>query len=67
MDMPVRLNGVYYGTKDAADKIGRTEGRVRQMIRKNELAAVEISPRVWLVPEKELTRLLRVRGEVATG
>lgn len=59
--MPVKLAGEYYGTKEAAEAIGRTEGRVRQMIRSGELSAVEISERAWLVPAKEVQRVLRDR------
>lgn len=65
--MPVKLNGVYYGTKDAAEQLGRTEGRIRQMIRGGEMQAVEISPRVWLVPEREIKRILNARQKVAAN
>ena len=64
--MPVRLNGDYYGTKGAATALERSEGRVRQMIRWGLLEAVEVSPRSWLIPKAEVSRVLKERGKVAT-
>lgn len=59
--MPVKLSGEYYGTKEAAERLDRTEGRIRQMIRWEELEAIEISPRSWLIPAKEVDRVLKER------
>lgn len=61
MSVPVKLSGEYYGTREAAEKLDRTEGRIRQMIRWNELSAIEISPRSWLIPAEEVARILKAR------
>lgn len=61
MEMPVTLHGKYYGTKEAAQTLQRTEGRIRQMVRSKEIAAVRISTNVWLIPAKEVTRILKER------
>lgn len=53
--------GRYYGVKDAADTIGITVGRVRQMIRWGEMTAIRISDRVWLISEKEVDRVKKNR------
>lgn len=59
--MPVKLNGEYYGTAEAAEVLDRTISRVRQMIRAEEISAVEISKQVWLIPAREVRRILRER------
>ena len=59
--MPVKLTGEYYGTKEAASALGLTEGRIRQMVRWGEVDAVEISPRSWLIPAREIQRVLKER------
>lgn len=59
--MPVTLRGDYYGTKEAARELQRTEGRIRQMVRSEEIKAVCISPNVWLIPASEVRRILRSR------
>lgn len=61
--MPVKLSGNYYSTKEAAQLLHRTIGRVCQMVRWGEMNAVQISPKQWLIHEKEINRLLRQRGE----
>lgn len=66
MPVPVKLNGEYYGTREAAEVLGRTVSRVRQMIRWGELSAVEVSDRVWLIPKREIDRLLRQRAKLAS-
>ncbi len=63
--MPVNLNGKYYGTEEASKVLGRTPGRVQQMVRWGEMEAVAVSPKVWLIPEKEIKRVLRERKSPA--
>ena len=63
--MPVALHGKYYGTAEAAKAIARTEGRIRQMVRSKDIEAVEVSKHVWLIPEKEIKRILKERRDDA--
>lgn len=65
MKMPVLLHGSYYGTKEAAAALKRTEGRIRQMVRSKDIDAVEISKHVWLIPEREIKRILKKRSDDA--
>ena len=59
--MPVKLNGTYYGTQDAANELGLTVGRIRQMIRADEMHAIQVSAHAWLIPEREIKRLTKTR------
>lgn len=55
--MSIELHGIYYGVADAAETIGCTVGRMRQLIRAGDIDYVEVSPRVCLIPEAEVERL----------
>jgi excisionase family DNA binding protein len=55
--------GRYYGVKDAAEEIGITVGRIRQMIRWGQLSAIRISDRVWLISEREVQKHKKSRSE----
>ena len=60
MKSPVRLTaGNYYGTEGAAEQLGVTTGRIRQLVRSGELKAVLISPHVWVFPENVVRRFVR--------
>jgi hypothetical protein len=63
--MPVNLHGKYFGTEEAAAILERTPGRIQQMVRWGEMEAIAVSPKVWLIPEKEIKRVLRERKSPA--
>lgn len=54
--------GRYYGVADAAEEIGITVGRVRQMIRWGEMEAIRISERVWIIAEREVEKHKKSRS-----
>jgi|TARA_R110000824_G_scaffold230129_4_gene417729 excisionase family DNA binding protein len=41
----------------AADRIGITTGRLRQMLRANEIEGVKMGPRMWLLAVDEVDKL----------
>jgi len=41
----------------AADRIGITSGRLRQMLRANEIEGVKMGPRMWLLAVDEVDKL----------
>lgn len=47
----------FIGTSEAADIIGCTDGRVRQMLRDGILIGQKMSNRVWLIDESEARRV----------
>lgn len=49
--------GTYYSITDAAEAVGVTTGRLRQLIRADKLIGIKISERAWLIPKREVTRL----------
>lgn len=53
--------GTYYSPADAAEAMGLTEGRIRQMIRWGQLTAIRISDRAWIVPESAVQQAIRER------
>ncbi len=65
MAVPVPLHGNYYGTREAAEALRRTEGRIRQMVRAKHIEAVAVSKHVWLIPEREIKRILKERSDDA--
>jgi excisionase family DNA binding protein len=54
--------GRYYGVQDAADAIGVTTGRIRQMIRWGELPAIKISAHAWIISEKDVQNAVKTRA-----
>lgn len=44
-------------TKEAADIIGVTDARVRQMRKEEKIKAVKIDNRTWMIPLSEAQRL----------
>ena len=47
----------YLTAAEAAELIGCSDARVRQMIRSGEIAAEKLSPRMWIIAKKEATRV----------
>ena len=42
---------------EAADVIGCTDGRVRQLLRDGKLLGQKIGERMWLIPEAEVRKM----------
>jgi hypothetical protein len=49
-------SGRYYTIVGAADYMGCTDSRIRQLVKSGVLSVIEISPRIRLVPEGELKK-----------
>lgn len=47
----------YLTAAEAAEHIGCSDARVRQMIRKGEIQAEKAGLRMWLVPKREADRV----------
>ena len=50
----------YLTAAEAADRIGCSDARVRQMIRDGEIQAEKISPRMWLIQKSEVERVRKI-------
>lgn len=49
--MPIEIKaGKYFSTTEAAEELGYSDGRVRQLILSNELEAIRIGERSYLIP-----------------
>lgn len=49
--MPIEIKaGKYFSTTEAAEELGYSDGRVRQLILSNELDAIRIGERSYLIP-----------------
>lgn len=57
----VQVKDEFVGTSEAAKLLGLTDGRIRQLIRKNEIRAEKIAPRFWAISMKEVTRFAKVK------
>lgn len=56
--MPISLPaGNYYPTQEAATATGLSEGRIRQMILRNEIIAIPAGGKGYLIPEAEIVRI----------
>ena len=55
--MSIKLQGEYYGIAEAAQIIGVSTSRLRQMIREEGVRAICISERVWLMESAEVERV----------
>lgn len=51
------LNDKYCSVDEAAEIIGCTDGRVRQLLRAGELKGVKINARAWVVETKDASRV----------
>lgn len=52
-----KLHGEYCGISEAAQLIGVSTSRLRQMIRDEAVRAISISERVWLMEREEIERV----------
>lgn len=52
-----KLHGEYCGISEAAQLIGVSTSRLRQMIRDEVVRAISISERVWLMEREEVERV----------
>lgn len=52
--MPV---GTFVNVNEAADLLGCTVGRVRQMLRDGSLKGLKANAKAWLVPTTEIERM----------
>jgi excisionase family DNA binding protein len=50
------VNGQYKTVTEAADILGLTVQRVRQLINSSQLKAEAVHERLWIIPTKELER-----------
>jgi excisionase family DNA binding protein len=50
-------------TSVVANVLQVSEGTVRKWIREGRLNAIPAGPRLWLIPESEIVRLLRGRAD----
>lgn len=57
MSVSIELSGIYLGIGEAAKQIGVTDSRLRQMIRNQEVKAICVSDRVWLMEKAEVDRI----------
>lgn len=55
--MSSNLKGSFLGVTEAAEAIGITASRLRQMLRAKDVKGEKVGPRAWLVPQKEVDRL----------
>lgn len=55
--MSIQLHGEYLGIAEAAEVIGVSTSRLRQMIRDEGVKAICISERVWLMERAEVDRV----------
>ena len=51
----------YLSTEEAAEALGLTDGRIRQMLRAEELIGEKLGRRSWAIPSSEIDRLKRQR------
>jgi excisionase family DNA binding protein len=54
--MPVEK---YVNTNEAAELIGCTVGRVRQLLRDEELTGIKANARAWLIPRRQVLQIAR--------
>ena len=52
----------YLSSQEAADELGLTDGRIRQMLRAGELSGQKLGQRSWAIPAVEIERLKRKRN-----
>lgn len=51
----------YLSTEEAGEALGLTDGRIRQMLRAQELIGEKLGRRSWAIPSSEIDRLKRQR------
>ena len=51
----------FLALKDAAELVGLTTGRLRQMLRAGELVGEKLAPRLWVIPRHEVEKLAKSR------
>jgi len=51
----------FLNVSEAAEVIGCTDGRVRQMLRSGEMQGVKANEKAWLVDREEAERIAKVR------
>jgi excisionase family DNA binding protein len=62
--MSTMLNLDYLTTQEAADIIGVTDGRVRQMRRNGTIQAIKVGIRTFLIPRSEAEKFAQKRTKV---
>lgn len=63
-------NVPYFGVTEAAEEIGITPSRLRQMLRAGIAKGEKVAPRAWLLARKEVDRLKKTpskRGRPRRG
>lgn len=58
----VSLDDKFLSVKEAADFLGYTDGRIRQLIRANALEAERAGKRTWLIFRRSAEKLARSRN-----
>lgn len=55
----------YVSTQEAAERLGLTDGRIRQMLLADEIKAQKFGQRTWAIPLSEVERLKKQRAAPA--
>ena len=61
MSTPIKLTGHYFTIASAAEELGVTQSRVRQLVRAGDLVSIAVAPRSTLIPAKEIRRFRAIR------
>ena len=60
MSMSIDISkGTYYSVADAAEFIGVTPGRIRQMVRDGVIESIKVDDRCYIISEKNLRKHLK--------
>ena len=63
MAQPLKIPaGEYFTTQAAAEALGRSDARVRQLIKSKELSPIQVGPRAYLIRAGEIRRILSRRS-----
>ena len=57
----------YLSTEEAATALGLTDGRIRQLLRAEELTGKKLGKRSWAIPSSEVERYKRRRDKDLGG
>ena len=56
----------YWTVAEAAEAIGVTTGRIRQMFRADIISGKKIGPRMWVIGDEEVQRVCKGRQGAST-
>ena len=60
--MPINLShGKYFPVRDAAEMLGLSVGRIRQLIAEERISAVKLTDRMSLIAESEVKRFSKLK------